>query len=468
MTEARDDIDEVVALLDRAAGGTPPLHVSHDDVVRRGSTIRRGRRVGAAVSALAVAGVLWFGWAAGPLGEDPTTDPAEVTWSELDLDGRLFGLSGEGSSTWSAELRTGDGEQPPELVVSRDGEVLPEPLEAQDGPGEIQVFRTDGLTVAVWLRTGDELGQVAWGGRCSLCVGGASEVDGTSIGYAATAANGSSDPAELYVMTEGAVTTLDGRDVPSLELAVEERRFTVLLDERAGLWGVRGPEDGERIEVMPAHGGAGTTSGGDGSAPWVVSLVPPEAEAVLGDGGVEGAAAELAGHEVLVSIGADSVVPEVDVVVAGERQPIASYVRAHATEVGVGEPPVTWTSTPQGFLRLDQGPSTEALSVEEELSDGRAVVVPVAGGTLVVVGGWEPAADEASVRIGDGAGGRWEAATSVRVRALVDGRPVTFLGLPELSATEQEQVVDVGVVDEDSPEPEPLGLEEVQVVPLGD
>ncbi|WP_281965726.1 hypothetical protein [Serinicoccus marinus] len=468
MTEAREDIDGVVALLDRAGGHTPPLHVSRVDVVRRGSTIRRGRRIAAAVSALAVAGVLWFGWAVAPLGEDPTTAPAEVTWSDLDLDGRLFGLSGE--TSWNAELRTVEGEEQPELVVSRDGEVLPEPLAAQDGPGDIQVFRTDGLTVAVWLRAEPEEqgGQVAWGGQCLLCTGGAAERGGTRIGYAASAGVGSADPAELYVMTEGAVTTLDGRDVPSLELVVEERRFVVFLDERAGLWGVRGPEDDGRIEVMPAHGGAGTTSGGEPSAPWLVSLAPTEAEAALGEGGVEGASAELAGHQVLVGVGDGTATPEVEVVIDGERQALTSYVQAQATEVGVGEPPVTWRSTAAGFLWLDQGPRTEALSVEEELADGRAVVLPVAGGTLVVVGGWEPRAGEVAVRIGDDAGGRWETATSVRVRELVDGRPVTFLGLPELSATEQAQVTDVGTVPGGARDPEPLGLTDVQVVPLGD
>ncbi|KUG55781.1 hypothetical protein AVL62_05700 [Serinicoccus chungangensis] len=469
MTEAREDIDEVTALLDRAGGHAPPLHVSREDVVRRGSTIRRGRRVAAAVSTLAVAGVLWFGWAVAPLGEDPVTAPAEVTWSDLDLDGRLLGLSGRGSSTWSAELRTVEGQEQPELVVSRDGEVLPEPLQAQDGPGEVQVFRTDGLTVAVWLHTEDDPGgPVAWGGRCSLCVGGASDVDGTRIGYAATAAVGSADPAELYVMTEGAVTTLDGRGVPSLELAVEERRFLVFLDEQAGLWGVRGPDDGDQVEVMPVHGDAGTIRGGERSAPWLVSLIPPVAEAVLGEGSVEGASTELAGHQVLIGVGDQTEAPEVDVVIDGERRSLDSYVDSQAREVGVGEPPVTWRSTVEGFLWLDQGSKTEALSVREELSDGRAVVVPVAGGTLVVVGGWAPAPEEAAVFVGDGGGGRWEAATSVRVRELADGRPVTFLGLPVLSASEQEQVVDVGVADEDPSDPEPLGLEEIQVVPLGD
>lgn len=468
MTEARDDIDAVTALLDRAGGHAPPLHVSRADVVRRGSTIRRGRRVAAAVSALAVAGVLWFGWAVAPLGEDPVTAPAEVTWSELDLDDRLFGLSGE--TSWNAELRTVDGRPHPELVVSRDGEVLPEPLQAQDGPGDVQVFRTDGLTVAVWLRADpdEQGGQVAWGGQCLLCTGGAAETGGASIGYAASAGMGSEDPAELYVMTEGAVTTLAGREVESIRRAVDERAFTVFADEETGLWGVHGPDDADRIDVDAVQGGAGSISGGDGPAPWVVSLIPPDAEAVLGGGGVEGASAELTGQQVLVAVGDGTATPEVEVVIDGERQALTSYVHAQATEAGVGDPPVTWRSTRAGFLWLDQGSSTEALSVEEELSDGRAVVVPVVGGTLVVVGGWEPAEEEVAVRIGDAAGGRWATATSVRVRALVDGRPVTFLGLPELPASEREQVVDVGVADEDSPDPEPLGLEEVQVVPLGD
>ncbi|OLT18795.1 hypothetical protein BJF80_14525 [Serinicoccus sp. CUA-874] len=347
--------------------------------------------------------------------------------------------------------------------------VLPEPLEAQDGPGDIQMFRTDGLTVAVWLHTEDDTGgQVAWGGQCLLCTGGAAESGGTSIGYAASAGVGSGDPAELYVMTEGAVTTLDGRDVPSLELAVEERRFVVFLDQRAGLWGVHGPDDADRIDVDAVHGGAGSISGGDGPAPWVVSLIPPDAEAVLAGGGVEGASAELTGHQVLVAVGDGTATPEVEVVIDGERQALTSYVHAQATEAGVGDPPVTWRSTVEGFLWLDQGSSTEALSVEEELADGRAVLLPVAGGTLVVVGGWEPRAGEVAVRIGDDAGGRWEAATSVRVRELVDGRPVTVLGLPELSATEQAQVTDVGTVPGGARDPEPLGLTDVQVVPLGD
>ncbi|OLT43377.1 hypothetical protein BJF86_00825 [Serinicoccus sp. CNJ-927] len=468
MTEAREDIDEVVALLDRAGGHAPPLHVSREDVVRRGSTIRRGRRVAAAVSALAVAGVLWFGWAVAPLDEDPVTAPAEVTWSDLDLDGRLFGLSGE--TSWNAELRTVEGEEQPELVVSRDGEVLPEPLAAQDGPGDVQVFRTDGLTVAVWLHTEDDTGgQVAWGGRCSLCVGGASDVDGARIGYAAAAAvDGPGDPGELYVTSGDTVVTLTGHEVPSLRLSVGGRRFLVFLDEKASQWGVRGPTDDDRIDVMPTHGGAGMVSGVDGSTSWEVTLVPPEVKAVMSDDRGENRSAELAGHQVLLSVGDESGTVDVDVNVDGEPWPAESYVLSQHVEVGVGEPPVTWRSTVEGFLWLDQGSSTEALSVEEELADGRAVVLPVAGGTLVVVGGWEPRAGEVAVRIGDDAGGRWEAATSVRVRELVDGRPVTFLGLPELSATEQAQVTDVGMVAGGARDPEPLGLTDVQVVPLGD
>ncbi|GAA1175301.1 MULTISPECIES: hypothetical protein [Ornithinimicrobium] len=59
-TPARD----VLALLDRAAAHTPPLHLDRRDVVSRGRQIRRRRRAGGAgtaVGVLALAGAVWLG-----------------------------------------------------------------------------------------------------------------------------------------------------------------------------------------------------------------------------------------------------------------------------------------------------------------------------------------------------------------------------------------------------------------------
>ena len=75
---------DVLALLDRAAADSPPLHLDRQDVVQRGRAIVRGRRAragGMAVAGLALVGTLGLGLAGeGLLLGQTTVTPASVSW----------------------------------------------------------------------------------------------------------------------------------------------------------------------------------------------------------------------------------------------------------------------------------------------------------------------------------------------------------------------------------------------------
>lgn len=75
---------DVLALLDRAAADTPPLHLDRDSVIGRGRQITRRRRAagfGMAVGGLALAAALWLGpGLGGDLLGTQTVSPASVSW----------------------------------------------------------------------------------------------------------------------------------------------------------------------------------------------------------------------------------------------------------------------------------------------------------------------------------------------------------------------------------------------------
>lgn len=102
MSERSED-REVLALIDRAAAHTPPLHLDRRDVVARGQQIvrrRRGAGAGMALAAVVTAGTVWLGLAGEPplLGTSEVV-PASVTWEVEEL---------TTLTVLDAELRGGD------------------------------------------------------------------------------------------------------------------------------------------------------------------------------------------------------------------------------------------------------------------------------------------------------------------------------------------------------------------------
>ena len=152
MSEGHDR--EVLALLDRAAAGTPPLHLARKDVVARGQQIVRRRRATAAgmgISGLALAGVVWAGLGGpGMLGSTQVT-PAGTTSQTSETT-----QPGPGGADRPEDVEGVDEASPGSVVtlLGEDYTVGVDPL------GWPQLIADDG---SVFLRVTDEHGPSAGG-----------------------------------------------------------------------------------------------------------------------------------------------------------------------------------------------------------------------------------------------------------------------------------------------------------------
>src|SRR5699024_8501518 len=175
-SEGRD-----LMLLDRADELAPTMSVDPGSVLAAGRRrVRRRRATTAGVGALFLAGALWVG-----SGLLPTSDeallPATVDWS----DGQSVQVldnaphpSEVGRIHWQGELRSSEGDARPELVLTRDGEEL-DPIAAEDGPGEVMVYRSGTMVVAVWASPAGSVGErPLWNPGSEWGQGGDFTVDG--------------------------------------------------------------------------------------------------------------------------------------------------------------------------------------------------------------------------------------------------------------------------------------------------
>ncbi|WP_192796784.1 hypothetical protein [Serinicoccus kebangsaanensis] len=468
-----DDTTHVVGLLDRAGAHTPPLHVGHDEVVARGRRLRsRRRQTAAGVGALALAGTLWLGIETLPLGGGAPA-PASVTWSDGSIDIELFdnGPNPEHEpdrTHWTGRLRTVEGGQHPELVLTRNGGES-ETIVGEDGPGESEVFRADGITVLVWPVPVDGIAQeVLWTDGVVYGQGGEIEVPGGSIRYATSehVEGAEADVVELYLVDEQEVRAASGAPVESTLLQTDDMSWVVGLDpEEQILVGTDVARDDGWAYLLPVVGGA-AHEGGVGDVPsYLVGMLPEGAsDVVVSPAGARSDVATLAGQQVLLATSEEGApLPTVRFVLDGDERELSHYVQSARLELVLADLTLGYGPMPDG-LELQAGGSTLMLETAD-LTDRAATVAPHRDGAVVVVPGWAPSDSTRPAQValeGRGDGLRWVEvdADAAQVRELFDGRPVTLLALDSLE--DGEEVVGIGEAAADGTVTE-LDLDKIQV-----
>lgn len=472
--------DPVVDLLDHADRLAPVMVVDPDAVVEAGRRkVRRRRGSAAGAGALALAGALWLG---GPLNPFAATDPpapATVSWEEgVDVD--LFDTSRTpvhepGRTRWTGQLRSGQGDSRPELVLTRDGEQLA-PVRAEDGPGDVMVFRAEGISVAVWQSPPGSLGErPLWAPGVSAGQGADISVDGAEVRYSVAefVPGASGDLVELYWFSADAAHAASGSPVASAVLTAGDTRALVMLDEEKGVWGVRNlAAPAGLLHVERLGEGSGLTGWtGDHLLATAVGVLPPGASSPTVDtASATLVEAPLGAQTAVMAVdttgetygeGGTTVVeedgtvltyappPTVRFTLDGEEQALVSHAPDQGRPLEVGGVQLLVTAQPGG-LELRRGGSSHLVEAED-LTDGRALAAPVrTGGQVVVVPGWDPDADAEDLRVLVGSVGdeRWVEAESAVVDALFDGRPLVVLGL-DRGVVGGGSVLGVGHVDPD-------------------
>ncbi|WP_131103603.1 hypothetical protein [Ornithinimicrobium sufpigmenti] len=148
MSEADRD---VLALLDRAAADSPPLHLDRDSVVGRGRQMARRRRAagaGMAIGGLTLAGAVWLGLGEGSVLGSPEVSPASVTWEvrEPTVLTVLDGVTRGGNVSPLIVTKRPDGSASATFTV----EGVEETVEGTTMAGGADVFVGERATVVVW------------------------------------------------------------------------------------------------------------------------------------------------------------------------------------------------------------------------------------------------------------------------------------------------------------------------------
>lgn len=483
MSDRPDTSDTSVrSLLDRADELAPPMVVEPDAVIGAGRRTRRRRRTSAAtgLGAMALVGALWLGGPLSPSGSGgptPAPAPAAIGW-EQGLEEQLFDNSPhpvhEPERThWVAELRSGEGDAAPELVLTRDGEQL-DPVDAQDGPGEVMLFQAEGISVAVWQSPEGSLGeQPQWAPGVLAGQGGELRMDDVLLRYAVAeiVPGATGDLVDLYWFTEDAAHAASGATVASAVLAAGDTRALVLLDEARQVWGVAQLDQASSLlHVERLVAGSGSTGWtGEEVVATAVGVLPPDASAptvdaettTLVQAALGSRTAVLAvdatgwtgagsGATVSGSAGTDTVLsppPTVRFTLDGEEHQLMSYAQDYGRTLDVGDGQLLVNAQPDG-LDLRRGASSHLIPAED-LTDGRALVGPAMDGQVIVVPGWDPDADpeELRVLVGTDDEQRFVDPKGAHVDALFDGRPLVVLALGRGALADDESVLGVGVVE---------------------
>lgn len=481
----------VLGLLDRADELAPAMAVEPDAVVGAGRRKIRRRRVSAAtgVGAMALVGTLWLGGPLNPFapGEPAGAPaPAAVSWQD-GVEVSLFDNSPnpvhEADRThWVGTLRSGQGDARPELVLTRDGEQLA-PITAEDGPGDVMVFRADGISVAVWQSPEGSLGESPqWAPGVYASQGADITVDDAELRYsvAEIVPGASGKLVDLYWFTADAAHAASGTPVASTVLTSGDTSALVMLDETNGVWGVRHlASPGGLIHVEPLGSGSGMTGWvGDQLVGATVGVLPPGATAPTVDTGSAALVqASLGSQTAVLAVdttgekygeggvsvgGADGSTvsyappPTVRFTLDGEEQVLVSHALDQGRTLRVGSADLLVTAQ-RGGLELRRGGSFHLVPADA-LTDGHALTGSVLGGQVVLVPGWEPDADPTDLRVLVGSDGdeRWVEAKSAYVDALFDGRPLVVLSLDQGVVAEGETVRGIGVAEGDTVVDHPL------------
>lgn len=258
---------DVLALIDRAAGGAPAMHVDPPEVVEGGRRKVRRRRAtgaGAAVTGLAVGGLLWAGLGGNALlGADREIEPASRTWQVDAATTVPLREAGEGEHRFpDAGTRLGemvlrteaDGSSTVEMVV--DGErrfVVGERV--HDG----RAVQFDGREVVVLLHpvAGQDATSQVLGGVAETVTGDV-EVDGRPMRWHAAVptvvpAAPAGGPLDAVVVEgEDQVRTLSAAAVATSASEDLDLVLWRLLGDQGGTWGVTGG-DGSTVTASTPY-----------------------------------------------------------------------------------------------------------------------------------------------------------------------------------------------------------------------
>lgn len=500
MSERHDDTTshETLDLLDRAAELSPSMSLEPSAVIaagRRKVRRRRASAVGGGVAAVALAGGLWV---AGPLSlfTDPdAVAPASVNWQDgVDvavLDNEPH-PSEVGRVHWQGDLVSAEGDTRPALVLTKDGEQL-DPIPAEDGPGDVLVYRSSNLVVAVWASPEGSTGEhVLWSPGSAWGQGGNFTVDGVELRYASAEFVPGSDPGveELYWFSNDAAHAASGAPLASTVLAVDASSGVVMVDEARGVWGTSARPSDEvtgQVHVTALNSGAGYTGWMPGVAvsPQVgdpapaprhvvatsVGVLPPGASlSVTGSATVELAQGTVGNHTVVLAADPERTLaispPPISYTLGGEQHNLQSWVETGAHTIEVAGAQVQVSGTPDG-LQLFVGPGEFALIPDRDLDGDSVVVGGIGDGQVVLVPGWEPTDDVTGLRVQLGSDAqKWVEPDATLVGTLFDGSPLLVLALDEGTVQAGGTVEAVGTMESDTIVP--LDLEdEVTEIDLG-
>ena len=484
MSDRHDTIDhenaDVLGLLDRAGELSPLMAVRPEAVIVAGRQKVRRRRasaVGAGTVVLAMAGALWIGGPLDPFTDSQTLAPAAISWHDgvnVDLFDNQPHPSEVGRSHWTGELRSSEGETLPQLVLTQDGKQL-EPIQAEDGPGEVMLFRTEGLSVAAWQRPPGSIGEApVWSPGSEASQGSSIKVGDGKLNYAVAefVPGATGELEELYWFSQGAGHAASGSVVSSAVLRDGDTSVVVMVDEPRGTWGMVHAEDPVdnfvHTDPLRAHAGVSgwapgplmPAEGGDPApapadvVPTSVGVLPPGASLSESSEGTTQVHASVGAHTaVLAADPTAAAPPPIRFALNGDEHNLSDYATS-VQLVSIAGTDVHVDATPDG-LQLFVAPGQVALIPTEDLLGDGAVVGAVGDGQVVVVPGWEPQADATDLRIQVGAE-EWLPVDSALAGTLFNGTPLMVLGLDAPTLAEDVTVARVGVVDGDEITPHEL------------
>lgn len=413
---------------------------------------------------MALVGALWLG---GPLNPFAPTDltgdmvPASISWQE-GVEVHLFDSSPNsvheaGRTHWTGQLRSGEGDASPQLVLTRDGEQL-DPVAAQDGPGDVLVFTVDGFSVAVWQSPPGSRGESPlWAPGVFASQGSTVEIDGAQLHYRAAeiVPGATGELEELYWFTDDAAHAASGAPVASTVLTAGDVRALIMVDEARQAWGtINAGHTSGLVHVERMVSGAGSSGWmGEDITATSVGVLPQGASTPTVDMGTTVLAQAQLGTRTVV-LAADPTLltgpPSIRYQAGGESHILENYVQNDTRTLDVGTVQLLVTAQPTA-LELRLGERFTLIPVED-LENRQAVTAPVMGGEVVIVPGWDPdvAAEDMRVLVGTDAEERWVEVKSAHIDALFDGRPLVVLGLDRGTLDEGEMVRGVGIVDADT------------------